>query len=146
VHDRTLSAAAERNLARIGFRERNQLADVFRRKRGMHDDHQRPARNEHDGRVIDERIELDRIQARINRPARRDQRERIAVGRRAHARFVADRAARAAAVLDDHLLADALADLLSDDARDQVRPAARRRAHDDADRPRRILLRPGVDR
>jgi hypothetical protein len=68
-------------------------------------------------------------------------RERIAVGRALRRRLGADRAARAAAVLDDDRLSEAFGESLLDDAGDDVRSAAGRVGHDETDRLRRVVLR-----
>jgi hypothetical protein len=71
----------------------------------------------------------DRVRARGGDP------DGVAVGRRLGDGIGADIAARSDAVLDHDLLADARAELLRDDARDDVRAAAGGERHDEADRP-----------
>jgi hypothetical protein len=61
--------------------------------------------------------------------------DRIAVGLGARDRLGPDIAAAAYAVLDEQLLAQALAKLLRQEAGDNVGAAPRRERHDQADRP-----------
>ena len=82
------------------------------------------------------------LNARVDRQrALRSDRKRIAVGRREFEYLEADDAVRTGTVVDDHLLAEALGQLLADDARGEVDAAARRKRHDHADRLRWIGLR-----
>ncbi len=70
----------------------------------------------------------------VSGPVRADQ-QRIAVGRRARHELGADAAAGAGAVVDHHRLSERLADLIADDAADNVGIAAGRERHDQPDRP-----------
>ena len=72
--------------------------------------------------------------------------QRIAVGRRLRGRGGADIAAGAGAVLDHHVLAPGLAELLRHDAAERVDGAAGGKRNQDADRPVGIGLRHGVGR
>src|SRR5258706_11683030 len=65
----------------------------------------------------------------------------MAVGGRGHARLRADIGGGARPVLDDELLPEPLGEPLTHKARDKVGPAARRVAHYNAHRTRRIGLR-----
>ena len=67
--------------------------------------------------------------------------DRIAVRRGLRDEFRCNLAARAAAILDDHLLADRFTQLLRDDAPDDVGAAAGRKPNQHANRLGRIRLR-----
>ena len=69
------------------------------------------------------------------------QQQRVAVGRRFGERDGRDHRAAARPVLDQHRLAEALRQLLSDGAGDEVHSAARRERHHQRDRPVRKILR-----
>ena len=88
-------------------------------------------------------IEVDLADRRIDCIARRDDRQRIAVGGRFYTDLSAEGAARARLVLDDEGLAEQLAKPHPHEARNEVRSAARRERHYDVDRPRRIILSGG---
>jgi hypothetical protein len=107
------------------------------------DDDVRAARDPDHGREVVERMKLDRIEAGVDRITPRDDGERVAVGRRLDAEFVADRAARAGAVLDEDLLPERFRELPAHQPRDKIRAAPGRGRDDDADRPGGIRLRGG---
>jgi len=67
--------------------------------------------------------------------------QRVAVARRFCRRLGADVAVRSGAVLHHELLAEALRELLRQDASENVVRAARRLRHDDRHRAARIVLR-----
>ncbi len=127
-------------LARLRLHQRDEILERIRLDAGMH--HQQV------GRGCDQRHRheiLDRVVLDAGVRRRRDHvgaggahGERVAVGRGAGRDLGADRAAGAAAVVDDHLLAEALGELLPDQARDDVGRAARRERDDQADRLGRI--------
>jgi len=101
MHDGTLSTAAERDPAWIRSRERDELAYVSGRKRGMHDDDVREFREQADGCEIGKRIELQGINAWIDGVARRNQGQRIPIRRRTYGVLVAYRAPCAGTIVDD---------------------------------------------
>ena len=68
-------------------------------------------------------------------------RQRVPVGRRVRRDFRADDAAGAAAVVDDDLLAQVLAQVRGDHAPDHVVAAAGRERNDEPHRLHRIVLR-----
>ena len=70
-----------------------------------------------------------------------DERERVAVRRGLGHHRVADSAARARTVVDDHRLTPRFGDFLPDHARHHIRRSARRNGDDGADGLGRILLR-----
>ena len=79
------------------------------------------------------------MQERIDRQrAVRTDQKRIAVGSRVGDVFGSDAAAGAVAVLDHHGSVEPLADLIADEAPDNVGIAARCERHDQLDRPGRI--------
>ena len=91
-----------------------------------------------DGREVLHRIVGRLAQRRLHaeRGVGREQ-ERVAVGCGLGGRLGADDAARPAAVLDDELLAEGLAQLVGPGPADEVRGAARRVGEDELDRPLR---------
>ena len=107
-------------------------------------------RHQHDrcrGDEADRREVLARIVARTGVEAGIDRRragmrhgDRVAVRRGLGGDAHPEHARRAAAVVDDDLLAETGAELVGDDARNRVDAAARRERHDHGDRPRRILV------
>src|SRR5262249_13725812 len=64
--------------------------------------------------------------------------QRVAVGLRLRRFFRADRVAGAGAVVDDHGLAEGRGEIIADEPGDHIHRPARRRRHDDLDRPRRV--------
>src|SRR5262249_51665526 len=107
----------------------------------MDDDDVRPACNPYYGCEIVKGIELDRVQAGIDRVGRGDDRQRVAVGRRLHAVLVAYGAAAPRAVFHDDLLPDELGQPLRHEARDEIGAASGRAGDDNPHRLRRIRLR-----
>ncbi len=81
-----------------------------------------------DGRI--DRVRADRIDV-----------QRVAVGLRFRHVLGSNVAGGARPVLGDHLLAPLLREFLAERTGENVRSAARRERYDDADRPRRIILR-----
>src|SRR5215475_4653610 len=82
------------------------------------------------------------VERRIDGIVRSSKTDGIAVGRRAQHRRHADVSAGAELVLDEDLLAQALRQILSDDARHGVVWAAGSKRHDPMNRSRGIALRP----
>ena len=117
------------------------------RLRRVHHQHVRNAGDERDRHeVLDRVVRHLRIERRIDRlRADRSHQQRVAVGRRLGDEVGAEVAAGAGLVLDDEGLAERLAELRREGAREDVgRPAGRER-HDDADRlvrPRALRARP----
>ena len=109
----------------------------------MHDEDVRRIRDHRHRREILHRIERQRrIDARADRE-RTDvgEQQRVAIGRGLGDDLRADVAVGAGLVLDDDRLAPRFRELLADRAREDVRRAARRVRHDDADRLCGIGLR-----
>ena len=130
-------------LARIGFRIGDELGNGFGGDRWIDDHDKESARDSCDRRNVPNEIEIEvRVERGVDGVCRRCPKQRVAIRRRLHNDFGADIAAGARPVLNDELLAEPLRQSLTDQARDNVRPDARRKADDDADRPRRIGLRP----
>jgi len=104
-----------------------------------HDEHERPAHEERYGGEIGERVvgEIPE-QVRIGGVAVEHREQRVAVGRRLDRGRRAQGSACPWAVLDEKLLAERLAELRRDQARADVREAARRVRHDDPDGLARI--------
>ena len=68
------------------------------------------------------------------------EKQRVAVGRRAHDHVGAERATGAALVLDVDLLAEFVGEIMRSEAADDVDGTARREGNDEPDRPRRIAV------
>src|SRR5262249_61302598 len=112
--------------------------------RSVHDHDVRQRREQRDRREV-----LDDVVSEIGRDGGIDGvgdgalQQRVAVVRRMRHEIGGDVAAGAAAVLDDELLAELLAERLRQHARGDVARGAGTEADDDAHRPRRIALRLG---
>src|SRR6266704_3399548 len=143
LQSRKSGLGERRHLGQLGSvlddRERDQLGEGPRGHRRVNADHERrddAPRNRHEValRVVREVL----VQARVDRDrgVRRDEKG-VTVGRGLRRRLGADVAARAGAVVDDELLLERLGERLRELARIEIRAAARRRGHDEPDRPRR---------
>src|SRR5262249_24714167 len=86
------------------------------------------------------------VERRIDRRRRVNHEECVPVWCRLHDCLGSDVGARARSVLDDERLAEALGELLADEARDNVGSAAGGIANDDAYGPGRVVLRPSDTR
>jgi hypothetical protein len=126
------------DLPGLRFRQRDQLGDILRRHRGVrhhdevHRDHLRHRREVAQG--IDGHGGIEVLVHR--QVAERSQEQGGAVGSRPGGRLGADHAARARAVVDDHLLAPGAGQPGREQARDDVGAPARREGDHDADRLR----------
>jgi hypothetical protein len=122
--------------ARPGLRERDQVLHRLRRHAGVEREHEGRAAQHRDRREILDRIIGDGGEARGHRMrAGIGEPQRMAVRLRARDLRGAEAATAADAVLDHELLAQALAELLRDQARHGVGAAPGRERHDEADRP-----------
>ena len=143
---RRAEARAVVELARIGLGVGDELRDRLRRHvRADHHDVRQQRRGGDRGEML-ERID---VEARIERGrdaerAGRAEQQRVAVGVGGGGGLEADGGARAGAVLDDHLLAEACRHRLAGQPRHGVDRAARRERHDHLDRLVRIGLRAGA--
>ena len=114
----------------------------------MHDEHAGGGRDLHDGREILHRIERHVfVKTGIHRPGAdcRDH-NRIAVRRRFGGEFESDVAVGAAAIVDDELLAEPLAEFFAQHAALDVGRAAGDERHDETHGLARVLLRRGAGR
>ena len=132
----------EIELARMRFGKRDQLLHGGRLLLRRHRQHQRHGGDERDRhetvRIVGELL----VKRLVDGERRRiGEQQRIAVRRGLGRLFGADIAAGAGPVVDDHRLAPFLRQLLRHHAHQRVGRGARRRRHDDLDRPRRIGLR-----
>ena len=128
-------------LAGLALRERDELGQVARLHLRIDDQQVRRDRHQRDRREIRDRV-VRKLRIRAGRDrvgAGRAERQRVAVGRRLGRGVGADRAAGARPVLDDHGLAEPLAQPLRHDAGDDVGRAARREADDELDGLVRII-------
>ena len=138
-----LPVEAKSSLPGCCLGQRDQLRDRLRRHRRMHQHDSALGGDQADRRKILARVIADiGIERRIDRKrAGAADHQRVAVGLGLRDLARRDGAAGAAAVLDDDLLAERLAHLVGDDARDGVVAAAGRIGHDQRDRAGRIVLR-----
>ena len=136
------------HLARPRFRQREVLFDVLHRHRGMRGEHVGHQRQQRDvrqfARIVGQFLEQVEVQDLARQPAEGNG---VAVRRGFRARFRANDAGGAAAVVHHDLHAEDFADLEGDDARDDVRGAAGGEGHDPADGLLRLpVLRRGRGR
>ena len=140
-------ARAERrdiDLARIGFRMRDELGEGLRGNPWVHHQHQRQLGQPGDRRDVALKIERQRFVERgIDRVGGDGEQQRVAVGRRIDHRLDADIGAAARLVLDHDRLAEPVRQPLRQEPRNQVGGAAGRIGHDPSHRPRRLGLREG---
>jgi hypothetical protein len=96
-----------------------------------------------DRRDVAEEIELQILIERCVDGVGRDRHQHgVAIRRGARGGFSAEIAAGARPIVDNELLAELLGQPLSSQARDDVRPAPRRKADDDLHGTRRVRLSP----
>src|SRR5262245_25476653 len=131
------------DLAGIGLR----VGDELRNRRGrnrwidLHDE--RGTDRPRDRCDVAEKDEIKLVvERRVDRGRWRNQQERIAIRPRTHDRFRSNVGARAWPVLDNEWLTKPLGQPLSYQTSQQVGVTRRRERHDDANRARRIGLRP----
>ena len=129
-------------LSRIG----DELLQVLRRQRRVHDQHARRAAEERDVGEIAQRIEREALRERGRDAMRGDTRDDqcVPVGRGLRDELRADDAARPSAVLDDEILLQGLAQPLRYQATQSVGGSARRERNDDAHRLGGPSLREGL--
>ena len=112
------------------------------RQRRMHDEHADLTRERRDAdEILEHVVRQLLVEVRVRDVRGRLHHERVAVRRALRDEVGADRAGRAAAVVDHELLAELLGHLLEDDAPDDVVGAAGRENDDHAHRLRGIGLR-----
>ena len=143
VQESALAVGAESHLARVGLQVFDEFADVFERRGRVHDQRQIVGRDQRDRREV-----LQRVVGHIFHGVRNDRHvaalpagEGVAIRRRLRGQRQADRAAGAGPVVDDELLAEALAHLLAQQAGKRVAGIAGQLGNDDAYRPGGIILR-----
>ena len=113
------------DLARIGLGIGDELGNRLGRNRWIDHHDVGEAEDASDRRDVADKIEIELVvERRVDRVRRTDQKERIAIRRRAHDRLGADIAAGARPVLDNELLAEPLRQPLTHQARDDVGRAA----------------------
>ena len=149
VSGRPVARGREVELSRARFRVSNKLGHGRHRHLGVHHQHVRRRGGERHRREIPDRIVGQRL-VEIRHDAHAGaavKEQRVAVRRRPRDEFRADDAGRAAAIVHDQYLAQALAQPGCHRPQHEVQSASWRIRNDDADRPRRILRRwsPGRD-
>jgi hypothetical protein len=119
---------------RVRFRKRDQFGDGVRRNGRMGGNHERHIDRGSDRREIAYRVvRQSREDLRVDRHrGRSGEQQRVTVRCRFGGCFRAEDSAGAGAVIDHHLLTDALAQFERNAAGDNVRRAARRVRHDEA--------------
>ena len=145
---RAVARRREIELAGIRLRVGDELLHRVHRQRRIDHEHVGNAGDQDDRReILDVVVRHLRVQARVDRVrAHGAHFQRVAVGRGLGDQLRADVAAGAGPVVDDDRLAPCVGELLRDGAGEDVGGAARRERHDEADRLRRIGLRPGARR
>ena len=143
VQKGALAVAGERDLARIGLQVFDEFRGVLERRGRVHDQRQIVGRNQGDRREV-----LQRVVRHVFHGVRNDRHvaalsagDGVAVRRRLRGHREADRAARAGPVVDDQLLAEALAHLLAEQAGQGIAGVAGQLGDDEAYRPGGIILR-----
>jgi hypothetical protein len=86
------------------------------------------------------------IQRRVDGVLVIGEQQRVAIRRRLGCELARDNAGGAGAVIDDHLLAEDLAELRAEKPRQEIGRAARRGGRDQTDRAGRIVLRLRAER
>jgi len=140
-----ITGVAERQLARLRTRRREQIGQRIDRRIGLHQEQVGRRANQRDRREIGERIVGQLVvKVRVERVPGGDNDQRVAVRRRLGQRLRCNRAARTGAVLDDDCLAPAFGQLIAQRAPDNIDSAAWRERHVNVHRLRReIVLRSG---
>ena len=131
--------------AGLALGQRDELLDAVDRQAGIDRDDIRRGYQHGDRGEGFQRIVRQRVEPRIDRAGERYDQQRMAILWRVGNDFAADHAAGAAAIVDDDLLAKPLAEMLGDDAGDDVVDAAGRERHHKAHRLIRVVLRQGRD-
>ena len=130
-----VSAVAGRAIVRLRPRSLGpveKLGEILRRHRGMHRQREDVLRHHRDRREARQDVEVD-LEEKRQRERRVDaDGDRVAVGRRLRDRVEPDRAAGAAAVLDDEGLVPLRLQARRKGAREQIGGRGRRLAEDDA--------------
>ena len=134
------AAGAILDVAGLGFGERDEFLDRLGRQIRIDRERVRARCEQRDRRKRLQRVVGQLVERRIDRMRDGDDQQRVAVGRRLRHQLGADDAAGAGLVLDDELLAEPLAELRADDARQDVVEPARRERHDHPHRPVRIVV------
>ena len=128
-------------LAGLALCQRDELLQRAHRQRGRHDEQARTGADRRDRHEPLQRFVGQLPERDAHREAHRDEKQRVAIGRRFRRGIDADGAASAATVVDDHPLPEALAELRGHHASYDVVRAARRERDDEPHRLRRIGLR-----
>ena len=121
--------------------EREQFLERMHRHGRIDGQHIGAGGDNADGYEILHRVERLLVEPGVDRVGDGNDQKRISVGRRFCRKVGADDTAGAAAVIDEDLLAQSLAELIGDDAPDHVVAAAGRERDDHADRAARIVVR-----
>jgi hypothetical protein len=125
----------------------DEFGDCLRRKRRVCHHHQRKIDQAGDRRDVSQQVERKVVEQRhVDRGGRRNEQQRVAVGRRVDHGLDGDIAAGPRLVFDHDRLAESLRQPRGHDPRDDIGPAAGRKSDDPAQRPRRIGLRAGATR
>jgi hypothetical protein len=130
------AGARERKLARPGLRQRDKVLDGLAREGRRNDDYVGLRVQLRDGReVLAWIVRQPGIEAGIDRERRRDHQHGVAIRRGLRRDFRPYDGRRAGARIDDDVLTPFLGQLLPDQPRADIEPAARCKRHDHADRP-----------
>ena len=142
---RAVAYRGEMQAARLCLRHGDEVPHAFEGSTGVGGDELRHADDEAHGGEIVLDVEVELVEQRTDGVRGEGEEEGIAVGDGFRGRLGAERAARATAVLDHHLVSERFRQRLLQDARDDVGAAARRIRHDEAHGLDRPLLAPGAD-
>ena len=129
------------NLAWIGFRVGDEFGNRLRRKRSAYRHDVGKSRDAGNRRDVADEIETEFfVERRIDCVHGTTQQESVTVSGCTNDRFGSQIAARAGPVLDNDWLVELVRQPLTDQARNDVKSTAGRKADEDAQRPRRIGL------
>ena len=129
------------HIARLRLGEFDHFFHRFYRQVRVHQQHVRGRRQDGDRRKAVDRLVGQLVEPRVDRVHQRHDEQRVAVLGRVGGELGADDAARAAAVVDDELLAEPPAQLRGDHAADRVIDGAGGERNDDAHQLGGVVLR-----
>ena len=137
----------EKQFKAVRARRLDQFTDRFDRQRGCDHHQARPAAQRCDrGKIAQAVVGQLRVERRVDRKARRNHQQRVAIGIGVRGKFAADDAVGAAAVVDDQGLSPRLVQMRADQSCLHVARTTGAEGHDQADRFGRVILCQRIER